>query len=39
MNSMDSRKVTYREPFLYPMSTTGEDCDEKTTGLEVMKLS
>ena len=38
MNSMDSGKVAYKELFLYSMSITGEDCDEKTIGLEVMEV-
>ena len=38
MNSMDSDKVAYKELFLYSMNTTGEDCDEKTIGLEVMEV-
>lgn len=38
MNSMDSGKVVYKELFLYSMSITGEDCNEKTIGLEVMEV-
>ena len=36
VNSMDSRKVAYKE---WPISITGEDCDEKTNGLEVMDVN
>ena len=33
--SVDSRKVVCREPFVYAVSITGENCVEKTNGREV----
>ena len=30
--------MAYKEPFVYSMSKIGEDCDEKTIGLEVMEV-
>ena len=35
VNSVDSRKVVCREPFVYAISITGEDCVEKTNGREI----
>ena len=39
VNSTDSRKVDFREPFMYVMSIPGDDCDEKTIGLEVIDVN
>ena len=35
VNSVNSDKVVCREPFVYTMSITGENCVEKTNGREV----
>ena len=36
LNSVNSHKVVCREPYVYAMSITGEDCVEKTNGHELL---
>ena len=38
VNSMYFRNMAYKEPLVYSVSEIGEDCDEKTIGLEVMEM-
>ena len=38
VDSKNFCKMAYKEPFVYSMSKIGEDCDEKTIGLEVMEV-